>query len=178
MKSVLALVLSAWVLAPAMPSSLEAQVTARQGDPAASPQQEFRSPMILDLPLYDLRSLPNGTGFTFKEVTKFYCEDVVLSQLVVAKNKDRGRPPGLRLEIRGMASVRRSYDRWTQLRFELLRGEERIAFVSMPRLSTEEGQTTPFHTEIMLTAQQAERLFSPGESVPNLRVTVTVVDNS
>jgi hypothetical protein len=178
MKSVLALVLSGWALAHAAAAGLEAQVTARQGDAAASPQQEFQSPMILDLPLHDLRSLPIGTGFTFKEVTKFYCEDVVLSQLVIAKNKDRGKPPGLRLEIRGSVSVRPSYDRWTHLRFELLRGETQIASTVIFRLSTEEGLTTPFRTELKLDAEQVERLYAPGETPVSLRVTVTVADNS
>src|SRR5262245_32615470 len=105
-------------------AGLQAQVVARQGDPSESPLQEFKSPMILDLPLKDFQVLPFGSGKDFKEVRKYYCEDLVLSQLMVMKKDDshRGKPPGVKMEIRGSASVRPSYDRMTTLRFDVVKG--------------------------------------------------------
>ena len=43
--------------------AVQAQVVARQGDPQESPLQEFKSPMILDLPLKDFPVLPETTPF-------------------------------------------------------------------------------------------------------------------
>ncbi|HEX9944131.1 MAG TPA: hypothetical protein VGG03_19130 [Thermoanaerobaculia bacterium] len=63
------------LLSLALCASLSAQVVARQGSPAESPLQEFKSPMVLDLPLADFPALAFGTGRDFKEVRKFYCED-------------------------------------------------------------------------------------------------------
>jgi hypothetical protein len=161
------------------PVLLDAQVVARQGSPAESPLQDFKSPMVLDLPLRDFKALPFGSGKDFKEVRKYYCEDLVLSQLMLVKKEDshRGKPPGVRIEIRGAASVRPSYDRRTTLRFDVLKGEERLATTQVFHLSTEEGKTTPFRAELRLPSEELERLFAEGEP-PLLRITVTVEDNS
>jgi hypothetical protein len=162
-----------------IPSFLSAQVVARQGAPAESPIQEFKSPMILDLPLKDFQALPFKAAKEFKEVQKYYCDDLVLSQLVVAKKEDshRGKPPGMRLEIRGFAFVRPSYDRLASFRFDVVKGEEKIATAQVLHFNAEEGRTSPFTSELRLTAEDLERLFAAGEP-PVLRVTVTVVDNS
>lgn len=174
MKWILALLFSTLVYA----ALLDAQVNARQGDPSTSPLQQFQSPMVLDLPLPDLGQLSLGKGFTFREVPKFYCEDVVVSQLVMTKLKNREKPGGFSLEFRGFVSVRASYDRWTTLRFDLLRGQKRIATMGIPRMDTEESRTTPFVKDLKLDASQVERLFAPEDSKPSLRVTVTVENNS
>jgi len=124
--------------------SLGAQVVARQGDPAESPLQEFKSPMVLELPLKDFRELPKGTGRDFKEVRRFYCEDVVLSQLVVSPKKEtrRGKPPVVRLDIRGALSVRLSFDRLVTLRFDLINGEERFSTTQVPRINAAKPLTS------------------------------------
>lgn len=160
-------------------SAVQAQVVARQGDPQESPLQEFKSPMILDLPLKDLPALPFNAGKDFKEVRKYYCDDVVLSQLVLGKKKDshRGQKDGIRLEIRGALSVRLSYDRLVTLRFDVVKGEERFATAQVSHVNAEEGETAPFTVELRLTAEEVERLFAEGEPAV-LRVTMAVVDNS
>ena len=160
-------------------ASLAAQVVARQGDPAESPLQEFKSPMVLELPLKDFRDLPEGTGRDFKEVRRFYCEDVVLSQLVVSPRKEsrRGKSPLVRLDIRGTLSVRPSFDRLATLRFDLINGEERFSTIQVPRINAEEGKTRTFSTSMSLEEVEYERFFSTGDN-PRFQITVAVSDNS
>jgi hypothetical protein len=176
MKSPSLLVLCALLLSPAL---LEAQVVARQGSPAESPFQEFKSPMVLDLPLKNFKEMPVRTGKDFKEVRKYYCEDLVLSQLLVTKREEtqRGKPPGLRLEIRGSVSVRPSYDRLATLRFDVVKGEEKLATSQIFDINAEEGQTHSFSTSLKIAAEDLDRLFADGEP-PLLRITVTVQNNS
>jgi len=157
-------------------TSLHAQVVARQGDPAVSPLQEFKSPMVLDLPMKGFRELSFDTGKDFKEVRKFYCDDLVISQLLVSKKED-GRRGGIKLEIKGAVSVRPSYDRLAILRFDLVKGEERIATTQISGINAEEGKTRSFATVLRLDANEAAAFLSP-EADPILRVTVTVKDNS
>jgi hypothetical protein len=52
MKPLCLLVLFSLLASPAL---LAAQVVARQGSPAESPLQEFKSPMVLDLPIKDFK---------------------------------------------------------------------------------------------------------------------------
>jgi len=175
MKSLSLLVLIALVLSPV---PLTAQVVARQGSAADSPLEEFKSPMVLDLPLKNFREMPVGTGKDFKEVRKYYCEDLVLSQLLVDKREDshRGKPSGLRLDLHGAVWVRPSYDRLATLRFDVVKGEKRFATNQIFNINAEEGQTHSFSTSLKIAAEDLDRLFAEGEA-PLLRVTVTVQDN-
>lgn len=163
----------------ALSSALSAQVVARQGDPAESPLQEFKSPMVLELPLKDFQALADETGKDFKEVRKFYCEDLAISQLVVSKKEDsrRGKSPEVRLDIRGSVWVRPSYDRLATIRFDVVNGDERFATTQVFQINAEEGKTRPFSATLRFDAGEFERLFTAGDS-PLLRVTVTVEDNS
>jgi hypothetical protein len=151
----------------------------QKGDPADSPLQEFKSPMVLELPLKDFRALPKGAGRDFKEVRRFYCEDVVLSQLVVSPKREtrRGKPTVVRLEIRGALSVRPSFDRLATLRFDLINGEERFATTQVPRINAEEGRTHTFSASLSLEEEEYERFFTTGDN-PRLQITVVVSDNS
>ena len=169
------------VLVPLLTSPVlsTAQVVARQGAPAEASPQDFQSPMVLDLPIKDFQYLAPGNGKDFMEVRKYYCEDLVLSQLVVTKQRGshRGKPPGLKLGIRGSISVRPSYDRLATLRFDLVKGEKHFATAQIFRINAEEGKTQSFSTSLLLEAEELDRLFAEGEPA-FLRVTVTVQDNS
>jgi hypothetical protein len=163
----------------ASPVLLTAQIVARQGTPADSPLEEFKSPMVLDLPIKDFKDLAPDTGRDFKEVRKYYCDDVVLSQLMVTKRDDshRGKPPAVKLDIRGAVSTRPSYDRLAILRFDVVKGEKRLATAQVSQIDAEEGRTRTFATSLRLEAEEFDRLFGEGEP-PLLRVTVTVKDNN
>jgi hypothetical protein len=162
-----------------LPVALGGQVVARQGDPAESPLQEFKSPMILDLPLKDFKGIPWKAGKDFKEVGRFYCEDLVISRLGVAKREEshRGKPSGMRLDIQGAVTVRPSYDRLATLRFDIVKGEARLATTQVSHLNAEEGKTRSFSAEVILGPEDIERLFAAGAD-PLLRITVTVQNNS
>ena len=101
------------------------------GDRGAS-SQEFKSPMVLDLPIKDFQVLATGNGKDFKEVRQYYCEDVMLSELVITKQEEshRGKAPGMKLKIRGSVSVRPSHDRLATLRFDVLKNK---SFSRRPR---------------------------------------------
>jgi hypothetical protein len=167
------------ILLLALPSLSTAQVVARQGTPAEPPPQEFKSPMVLDLPIKDFQVLASGNGKDFKEVRRYYCEDVTLSELLVTKKEEshRGKAPGMKLKIRGSVSVRPSHDRLATLRFDVLKNEERFATAQVSEINAEEGKTHGFSTSLELDAEALERLFAAGEP-PLLRVTVTVQDNN
>ena len=177
--SVLSLAVLTAVLTLAFPLPMASQVVARQGTVAEAPQQEFKSPMILDLPFKDFKELPFGTGKDFKEVRKYYCDDLAISQLLVTKKEEshRGKPSDWRLEIHGSVSVRPSYDRLATIRFDVVKGEESVATAQVSKLDVEEGRTLDFTTRLSLKPEDVERLFAAGEPAL-LRVTVTVQDNS
>jgi hypothetical protein len=163
----------------ASPVLLTAQVVARQGTPAESPLEEFKSPMVLDLPIQDFKDLAPTTGRDFKEVRKYYCEDLVITQLLVTKREEskRGKPSVIKLDIRGSIAVRPSYDRLAILRFDVVKGERRFATAQVSQIDAEEGRTRTFATNLRLEAEDFDRLFAEGEP-PLLRVTVTVQDNN
>lgn len=163
----------------ASPAFLTAQVVARQGTPAESPLEEFKSPMVLDLPIQDFKDLARNTGKDFKEVRKYYCDDLVITQLIVTKREEskRGKPPVIRLDIRGSIAVRPSYDRLAILRFDVVKSEKRFATAQVSQIDAEEGKTRTFATSLRLEAEDFDLLFAEGEP-PLLRVTVTVQDNN
>jgi hypothetical protein len=171
--------LLAVVLTLALPWPGISQIVARQGTAAESPLQDFKSPMILDLPLQDFKQIPSGSGRDFKEVRKYYCDDLMVSQLFVTKKEEshRGKPSSWRLEIRGAVSVRPSHDRLATIRFDAVKGEEGVATAQVSQINAEEGKTQSFKVRLNLAPDEVDRLFAAGEP-PLLRVTVTVQDNS
>ena len=158
--------------------SLHAQVTARQGDPSESAAREFKSPMILDLPLKDFQRLTSGSGKDIKEVQKYYCDDLTISRLVITKKEEshRGKPSGLHLEIDGSLYVRPSYDRLVTLRFDAVKGEDRLATIQVSDISVGEGRTKGFKADLYVHPAALDRLFAEGMPAL-LRVVVTVQDN-
>jgi hypothetical protein len=131
--------------------------------------------MILDLPMKDFQRLAPGSGKTFKEVRKYFCDDLSISNLMVVR-KGEGEPSGLQLEIRGSVFVRPSYDRKATLRFDAVKGDERLATTQIADLRAPEEKTRTFKTTLIIDAADAARLFAAGQP-PLLRITVTVQDD-
>jgi hypothetical protein len=167
-----ALVLLALLIVPA--SSI-GQVVARQGNDSDASIEEFKSPMILDLPFKDFRTIPPNTGKHFNELRKYYCDDLVISELLVSRGKDsrHNKAAGMILDMQGAVTVRPSYDRLATLRFDIVKGEERLASAQVAAIKAGEGKTRKFSTELNLNADQVARIFAAGPD-PLLRVTVTV----
>jgi hypothetical protein len=155
----------AWVfliLFVVVPVALCNQVVARQGDPSEAETQEFKSPMILDLPLKDFRTIPWNTGKHFNELHKYYCDDLVISEFLMSKKEDsrHGKAAGMRLDMQGAVTVRPSYDRLATLRFDVIKGEERLAATQVG-IKAGEGKTRQFSTELTLDAPTRSRASSP-----------------
>lgn len=161
----------------AFTAPLPGQVVARQGDPAAVTSEEFRSPMILELPLKDFQLLPYGTGRDFKEVRRYYCEDTTISQFIVTKQHGARRSGHTILQIKGSLSVRPSFDRLATLRFDIMNGNRRLASTQVANINAEEGKTRSFSAKVDLALEEYAILFSPPETA-QLRITLTLKDNS
>jgi len=167
----------AWVLLAVLvvPASSIGQVVARQGGPSDNSIEEFKSPMVLDLPLKDFQAIPSNAGKYFNELRKYYCDDLVISELLVSKKDEthRGKAAGMRLDVQGAVTVRPSYDRLATLRFDIVKGEERLASAEVAGIKAGERKTRKFSTKLTLDADQLARLFAAGPD-PLLRITVTV----
>ncbi len=121
----------------ASPVLLTAQVVARQGTSADSPLEEFKLPMVLDLPIQDFKDLAPATGKDFKEVRKYYCEDLVLTQLLVTKREGskRSKPSVIKLDP-GIPCGAALLCRLAILRFDVVKGEEPLP---QPSVSDQSG---------------------------------------
>lgn len=155
---------------------LSGQVVARQGEQPVSDVQEFDSPMVLELPLKDFEQLPYGNGFNFKEVRRFYCDDVSISTLVLSKSRGPKRRRATMFDLKGSLSVRPSHDRLATLQFDLINGETRFGSWKLDHINAEEGKVKMFNISLLLEGDDYARLFTPRESA-RLRVTMTVLDN-
>lgn len=172
MKTLALALLIASVLA--VPST--AQVVARQGTTSQNQPEEFTSPMVLELPLKDLVNLSFDTGRDFKEVSRFYCDDTSIKRLLLTKKRGSRKSGATVFDLKGSIGVRPSHDRLAALRFDLVNGEKSFGSSRIAGINAEEGKVRVFNSEISLSPQVYEALFSPPESAL-LRVTLTVVDN-
>ncbi len=162
--------------APALP-----QVTARQGTPPAAPEPEivrFYSPMVLEIPLSDLRSLADGAKRKLPSVRKYVCDnDVSITTLYVEKvSTGTRKQPGLALEVTGSISVTDSYDRLVDVALRFKNGDQAWASNAIRSLSAEEERVTPFKVVVPTSAAAIEEAFASGK--PTLELTLTVRDNS
>lgn len=167
------------VAAGASPGS--SQVTARQGVAPATPEPEivrFYSPMVLEIPLSDLRSLAPGTQRKLPSVRKYVCDhDVTITALYVEKVATGTRKNrGVALQVTGTIAVADSYDRLVDLALRGKTGDHVWASNAIHSLSAEEERLTPFKVVLPTTAAAIEEAFAAGQ--PSLELTLTVRDNS
>jgi hypothetical protein len=154
-----------------------AQVTARQGAPAAT---EFRSPMVLEVPLPDMSHLSPGTGKAFnRDIENYRCEGISLHSLTVrVKDRPRKSDTGtVTLEINGAVSIPPSNDRLVDIRFVAKKAEAILGTTSVTKLDAEEDRTTKFRATLRLDQARLIDAFS-SDPHPSLEVTVTVSNNS
>ncbi len=134
---------------------------------------EFRSPMELDLPANDLRSLEPGDSFSFGDgVRNFVCDDVYIWSLALQRHRiSRGKL--VRFSIKGYLFVRPGYDREVTLKFSLLLGDEVLRTVPLPRREAEEKKRRFFSGPLILTKEDHEASLSSGQQL-TLRVEMEV----
>ncbi len=155
-----------------------AQVTARQGTAPEPDLVRFDSPMVLEVPLKDVRQLEPGTERRLPNLRKYVCDgDVSLISLAVEKVVTGPRKQrGIALAVTGAVFVGDSYDRWVDIGLRLIRGEKAYASGTARSISAEEERATPFRILIPLTDALLDEAFTEGE--PKLELTLTVRDNS
>lgn len=114
------------------------------------------------------------TIVSFKEVRKYFCDDLTISDLTVVRKGDR--ETGMQLEIRGTVFVRPSYDRKATLRFDAMKSEERLSTAQVADLKAPEEKTRAFKATLNLSADEMAHLFAEGPPA-TLRITVMVQDD-
>lgn len=157
----------------------ESQVTARQGQPTEPEIVRFDSPMVLEIPLSDMRRLPPDAQRQLPSVRKYRCDnDVSLTQMYVTKKySGRKRERQLTLVINGAISVADSYDRLVDIGLRLIKEGRLLANTTVRGISAEEERNTPYKVVLPVTESALEEAFATG-SLPVLELTLTVHDNS
>jgi len=156
-----------------------AQVAARQGIALPPNIEKFESPMILDLPLPDVRPLDAHSQMHLPNIRKYVCDNnVQLLNLAIAKQyKGPRKVRSLELVVSGSVFVADSYDRRVDIALRLKSRDAVLASQILRNYSTEEDRSTPFR--ILLPVDESRFVDSymvqPG---PVLEVTLTVRDDS
>jgi hypothetical protein len=144
------------VVAPAM-----AQVVAEQG---AAPASEFHSPMVLTVPIRNLKNVPMNSLFKVDGVSDYWVDGVQLRSLVIRRERDSRTD--MRLAVEGWAFVRSSFDREVVVRFELLdETGAALATWTSRRFDAEERKLSPFRLKGSIPI---------GSRPTHVRLTVTV----
>lgn len=155
------------------------QVVARQGTPPPPKETHFASPMVLELPLPDIRSLDTDAARRLGEVRDFICDnDVRLLNLTIAKQytgprKDRS----LQLLVTGSISVGDSYDRRVDIALRLRSGDEAVATQTLRNVSAEEERVTPFRIVVPVDESALSVAYAAAEPA-TVELTLTVRDDS
>jgi len=156
------------------------QVVARQGMPSQQEVVFFKSPMILEFPLPDLRSLDLDdkqriTRFLLPDVEKYRCDSAVslLALAVTARRKDPISLGRCEIEITGQVSVAVSHDRKVDLACSMKRAESVIAKGLCPDLKAPEDKSTPF--KLLLPIDELDLRTILGGQIPTIvELTLTV----
>ncbi len=146
-----------------------AQITASQGAPAVADGKRFESPMVLSIPLPQLRGQSTLVAFSVAGIREYRCEDASLPLLKLSTSTSK---KGVRTVIvSGMLLVDKSYDRFVSLEFALRDGEgEMLARGREYNISVEEEKSARFSVDLELAKERAAEL----DGAADLRLQVTM----
>ena len=172
------LALSVVALAIAQAPAL-AQVVARQGTPPPPTETHYASPMILELPLPDVRPLQRGSTLRLAEVRNYICDSHVrLQGLTIAKQYvGPKKARSLQLILSGSISVSDSYDRLVDITVRIKTGETTMVSHPLRNVSAEEERVTPFRIRVPVAEPRLESAYA-STVPPTVELTLTVRDNS
>ena len=151
----------------------DAQVVAKQG---TSTVTDFRSPMILEIPLPNLVGQPVGATSSLGPLLAGYsCDGVSIHALLVrlARRKDGD---ALEIQVSGSVKVPSSIDRLVNIDFVIVSDAKTLGAATVKRLDAEEDRTTYFKTRMLLSEEKLREAFDLTPT-PILQLTVTVVEN-
>lgn len=154
-----------------------AQIVARQG--TIDTEHHFKSPMLLQLPLPNITTLPMGTRRgVAAEIGRFTCDDVSIETLTVEHKAGPRRPDGkLTFEFAGSVRVPDSFDRMVGVSLVVKKGDVTLGGATAAKIDAEEGRATRFHVTVILDEAQSIDAFR-SDPPPILEVTVTVRANT
>lgn len=156
--------------------AVSVQVPERQVPLAERAQVRMASPMVLEIALGAIDSIPEGYAWSTREVGAYVCEGVTVKRVEVARRMRRG---SVELEIT-LALHGSRYLHQAAAEVELLSGGETVASGRLKEVAVgrsiglqdpDEGREKSL--TLTLERGQFEALFAGGER-PSLRVTVTV----
>lgn len=137
--------------------TVAAQVAAKQG------QQEFASPMILEVPLQKFLTVPRGKPWTTLETKDYVCNGVLLPALTLTTGKSSERG----IDVLLLARNDGGKDKEIIAKLEIVAGEKVLATAFVPRFELEEGQLKKRKASLLLRGEKDEQ-------APILRITLTV----
>jgi len=157
---------------------VDAQVIARQATPAEDPRQYFDSPMVLELPLPDLRETARSHNLSAgTEIRNFVCDAVTLHHLVIVRGKTRGKGAKAQvpLELTGVVTVGSSRDKEVLVNYSFMKEETAIATFATKRTEVEEERSKAFRVKLRMSEAKLRTLYE-GDPEPVLKIMVTVWD--
>ena len=150
-------------------TTASAQITAYQVKPLVDPAKDFVSPMILDIPVPQLRGVKEAGRMAIGSLREFDCEGVSIRTFVV--DQSPFSVTGRTYEFIGSLLVEESFDRFVTLTLALTDGDKRIfAQVTQVDISAEDGETKPFSIRLKVYQAMAEAV----DAAENLTLRITM----
>ena len=154
----------------------DAQVIARQGSASADDVVQFRSPMILELPISNLVTLSKAEPIA--GARKYRCDGVYFSTLQIEKRRtSRDNAHNITFAVSGTIFVPESNDRFANVTVRLKKGDTSLAAGGRFNIDAEEVKVTPF--VVLFDVPKADLADSYAtQPAPVLEVTLAVRENS
>lgn len=153
---------------------MAAQATAQQGVNSESRENEFRSPMVVELSLNRLRKDEYGGLYPFTEQAKFICDEVNLPLLLVKRTNTWSKT--VELNLKATTYVRPSYDRMVTLDFRILKGGIEVKSALGHQIPSKEKKQRSGSVDLVFAKEEFEELLKGAEDL-KLLIRMTVVSD-
>jgi hypothetical protein len=150
------------------------QINARQGTDLDTPN-EFKSPMVLDLPFPDPAKLQFDIRHAYAGTQRLFCDDVSVQTFNLTAFRTRKRAKAIVLQVDGTLFVRSSHDRRVDLEFIIHAEGVVIARTKLSNIDAEEKKVGVFKKSLAVEKEKLAQAAATGDVL--LRVIVTVRDD-
>lgn len=138
-----------------------AQIEARQGTLSVDEAKRFASPMILTLPIPELKGVRELRDFHVAGIRHYRCEDASIASMTIRVTATR--KGGRAYEISGLLLVDESFDRFVTVHFRLLGGGESFGQGRQMNIPVEEEKSNRFMVRIEVPEDRLEPLDQAAE---------------
>jgi hypothetical protein len=156
-------------------TAASAQLVVKEG----RPQQvvEYRSPMVLEFPVPSIVQAQAWAPNLAKrektpDLSEQVCESVLIRTLVVMVHGVTKKEM-IPIDLTTILQVKAGSDKTVTLKFEIVVGEKVVAATVLRDLDAEERKSLTRETKLLVPATRV-----PSDSIPVMRVTMTVVENA